>query len=462
MLSIPYVSRILDPEGIGKVSFIDSFTYYFVSIAEFGIMLYGIREVAKERGNHERLGQLVSELITLHVITSLCTMILYAVSVFILWNKIGDVRLIFFSVSFLVVNAFSCEWYFLGTEKFSFITLRILTARLLGLASIFLIIKRPDDYYIYYAIITASAILSHVWNIAILFREVRFSLRTVNWKRHLKFVWIIYLINLCYSVPLMLDNVVLRLVNTASAVGLYAFSVKVVRIGAALITDSFLVFFPRIVSLARDKHDHQLQQKLLLNIRIVILMSVPMGVGLWLVAHELTSVFFGSKFLQAAESLRLLAVYPFLKGFGLFLSNPVLIAHHKEKAYLRNLIAGVCLFIISAPFLGFYYSYSGACIALIFVEFVIVALNYLSAKKLLPDLRIFDSRTLLHALLGSSLFIPFIQFIKSEIISDFGKLVISLIGCSCIYMLFLFFVVKNNLARQVKYYLVDYFFKRTR
>ena len=86
MLSIPYVSRILDPEGIGKVSFIDSFTYYFVSIAEFGIMLYGIREVAKERGNHERLGQLVSELITLHVITSLCTMILYAVSVFILWT----------------------------------------------------------------------------------------------------------------------------------------------------------------------------------------------------------------------------------------------------------------------------------------------------------------------------------------------------------------------------------------
>ena len=250
LLSIPYVSRILNPEGIGKVSFIDSFTYYFVSIAEFGIMLHGIREVAKERSNDKRLSQLVSELITLHVITSSCTLILFAIGVFILWNKIGDVRVIFFSVSFLIVNAFTCEWYFLGTEKFSFITLRFLTARLLGLASIFLLVKRPDDYYIYYAIITGSAIVSHVWNYAILFREVRFSLRKVNWKKHLKFVWIIYLNNLFYSVPLMLDNVLLRLVNTASVVGLYAFSIKTVRVGAALITDSFLVFFPRVVSLA--------------------------------------------------------------------------------------------------------------------------------------------------------------------------------------------------------------------
>ena len=187
-----------------------------------------------------------------------------------------------------------------------------------------------------------------------------------------------------------------------------------------------------------------------------------MGVGLWLIADELTMVFFGNKFLQAAECLRLLSIYPFLKGLGIFLSNPVLIAHNKERIYLRNLIAGVCLFVILAPFLDFYYGYSGACIALIFVESLIVALNYLSVKKLLPGLKIFDNETLLHALLGSSLFVPFVRFIKSEIVSDFGKLGISLIGCSCIYILFLFFVVRNNFARLVKHYLVDYFFKRTK
>lgn len=462
LLSIPYVSRILDPEGVGKVSFIDSFTYYFVSIAEFGITLYGIREVAKEKSNPERVSKLVSELVTLHVITSSCALFLYAISVVILWSKIGDLRLIFFSISFLIVNAFTCEWYFLGTEKFSFITLRSLTARLLGLASIFLLIKRPNDYYIYYAIITESAILSHLWNNIVLFREIKFSLKTVSWKKHLRFVWIIYLVNLFYSVPLMLDNVLLRLVNTASAVGLYAFSVKVVRIGSALITDSFFVFFPRIVSLGTGRDEDQLQQKLLLNIRLVILMSVPMGVGLWLIADELTIVFFGNKFLKAAQCLRLLSIYPFLKGLGLFLSNPVLIAHHKERIYLRNLVLGICFFVILASFLGFYYSYSGACIALVSAELFIVVLNYFSAKKLLPGLRIFDSETLLHALLGSSLFIPFVLFIKLEMVSDLGRLIISFIGCFCIYTLFLFFVARNNFARQAKYHLFEYFFKKYR
>ena len=83
LVSIPYVSSILGPAGVGKVGFIDSFTYYFVTLAEFGIMVYGIREVARERNNPARLNEIVSELITLHIISSLCTMMLYTAGVIV-------------------------------------------------------------------------------------------------------------------------------------------------------------------------------------------------------------------------------------------------------------------------------------------------------------------------------------------------------------------------------------------
>jgi O-antigen/teichoic acid export membrane protein len=106
LISIPYISRVLDPAGIGKVSFIDSFTWYFISFAEFGIVTYGIREIAKNRNDPAFLKKLSAELLLLHMITSGVVLAVYLPVVFLLWHKIGDIRLLFFSLSFFVVNFF--------------------------------------------------------------------------------------------------------------------------------------------------------------------------------------------------------------------------------------------------------------------------------------------------------------------------------------------------------------------
>lgn len=459
LVSIPYVSRILDPEGIGRVSFIDSFTFYFVTMAEFGIMVYGIREVAKEKNDPGKLGKLVSELLTLHVIASLCTLVLYAMGVFLLWEKIGDTRLLLFSLSFFIINFFSCDWYFMGTEKFGFITLRTMIVRLLGLLSIFVLIQGPADYYVYYGIIVASAIAGTLWNNIILFRTVRFSFRDMNWKRHLRYVWVIYLINLFYSVPLMLDNVLLRMVATPSAVGLYAFSVKIVRTGITLLTDSFLVFLPRVVSLAKADDDRQVRQKLLINIRFIILFSVPMGMGLYLLSDELTKVFLGDKFLPVAGNLRLLSVYPFLKAVSLFLSNPVMIAHNKERNFLVNLIGGTILFVAIAVLLGYYYNDTGVCMALVIAESFMLVANYISVKKTLSYLPVFDLTTLWQALAGSLLFIPLIYFVKSGISTDWQRLVVGIVGCFLIYGVFLV-IIRNSFVMVIRNIAVRLFEKR--
>lgn len=84
LLSIPYISRVLDPAGIGEVSFIDSFTFYFISIAEFGIVVYGMREVARLKNEPVEKEKLVSELLFLHIISSSVTLVLYAIAVFYL------------------------------------------------------------------------------------------------------------------------------------------------------------------------------------------------------------------------------------------------------------------------------------------------------------------------------------------------------------------------------------------
>jgi len=460
LVSIPYISRVLDPDGIGRVGFMDSFTYYFVVLAEAGIMMYGIREVAKLRDQPEALRQLVAELLTLHLITSAIVIVFYLAGVWLLWEKIGDIRLLIFSLSFLAVNAFACEWYFIGQERFGYIAARSMLIRVTGLLSVFLLIHEPADYYIYYAIIASSAMIAGIWNVLILLRDTGYSWRQVQLVKHLRRVWVTYLISLLYSVPLMLDHVLLRLVSTATAVGFYSFSVRAVRVSATLVTDSFLVFFPRIVALGSQQAIDEVQQKLRLNLQFILLLALPMGMGLFLLADDIALYFFGNKFAGVGYNLRILAFFPLLKGFSLFLSNPILIAHHREINFLRNLVVSTALFVAAALIAGHYATDTGLCWTLLGAELLLILLNYQSVRRVLPQLPVMDMRTLMEGVGGILLFIPLILVLRRTGIEGWPFLLLAVVACKLIYFWFLIFVVRNTFAQRLWQLGISFFSKR--
>lgn len=67
LITFPYVSRILLPEGTGKVSFATSLISYFSMFAQLGIPTYGIRACAKVRDNREELTRTVQELLIINL-----------------------------------------------------------------------------------------------------------------------------------------------------------------------------------------------------------------------------------------------------------------------------------------------------------------------------------------------------------------------------------------------------------
>ena len=71
IITYPYVSRILQPEGIGTVSFANSVITYFSMFAQLGIPMYGIRACAKVRDDKEKLTRTVQEIMIINVITCL-------------------------------------------------------------------------------------------------------------------------------------------------------------------------------------------------------------------------------------------------------------------------------------------------------------------------------------------------------------------------------------------------------
>jgi O-antigen/teichoic acid export membrane protein len=450
LISIPYLSRVLDPSGVGKVSFIDSLAYFFVAIAEFGITVYGTREVARHREHSKELSKIISELLLLHVITSAVTVLIYSITLLFVYEKVHDWRLILFSLLFLIINAVSCEWFFLGTERFRYISSRSVFIRLIAVCAIFLFVRRREDYYIYYAIITASAISIAVLNISVLFKQYSIKLKDADWKHHIPYIWVTYIISLMTGILLYLDNVLLGLLSTAYAVGLYAFAMRIVRVSGNLISDPLQVFFPRIVNLIRNEKFVELQTALLRCVQLLTTFSVPLFVGTYLLADEIVQIILGPGFTGSANNLRILSIYPFLRSHNLFISRHILIAHGRENMALRSLGFGSIALIILIFVLAPDYKDIGVCIAVILSELTMLLVNYSFARSSARDIRFFDWKCFYKSVLSAVLFIPVVYAIKWKFSSNWIILSSSVIICVMLYVVLQVYVFRNIIILSLK------------
>ena len=68
LITFPYVSRVLGPDGTGRVGFATSLISYFLMLAQLGIPTYGIRACAKIRDNKTELTRTANELLMINLI----------------------------------------------------------------------------------------------------------------------------------------------------------------------------------------------------------------------------------------------------------------------------------------------------------------------------------------------------------------------------------------------------------
>ena len=80
VITFPYASRILLPEGIGKVNFANSIVSYFIIIAGLGIGTYATREAAKVRNDKTQLTKFSKEIFSINLIATVIAYILFFIA----------------------------------------------------------------------------------------------------------------------------------------------------------------------------------------------------------------------------------------------------------------------------------------------------------------------------------------------------------------------------------------------
>ena len=147
LITAPYISRILGPDGVGIYSYTTSIANYFAIFILLGVANYGARTIATHRNNNEECSKIYWSIFTFQSTCGLLIIFIYSAYVVIYGGEYSKAFLLqyFYLISVMLDNS----WYFAGTEQFKITVTRGMFIRCLEVVAIFSFVHSRNDFLWY-------------------------------------------------------------------------------------------------------------------------------------------------------------------------------------------------------------------------------------------------------------------------------------------------------------------------
>lgn len=383
LITFPYVSRILMPAGIGKVSFATSVITYFSIFAQLGIPTYGIRACAKVRDDYKKLSRVVHEIVVINLIMCAIAYIGFFLSLFTVPRLQQDKALFVIISATILLNAVGVEWLYKALEQYTYITVRSIIFKFISLVAMFALIHQKSDYIIYGGISIFAASASNILNFINLRKLISFRpVGNYNYKQHLKMILVFFVMSVATTIYTNLDTVMLGFMKTDDDVGYYNAAVKIKTILVSVVTSVSTVLLPR-ASYYVDKgliDDFLKITKKTLN--FIVLVALPLMLYFMLFARYGILFLSGAAYEGAIVPMQIIMPTLLFIGITNVLGIQIMIPLGKEKQVLYSeiigLIVNVAINIILIP----KYASAGASIGAVVAELSVLVWQYIDLRDL--------------------------------------------------------------------------------
>lgn len=389
IITYPYVSRILQPSGIGTVSFANSVITYFSMFAQLGVPTYGIRACAKVRDDKEKLSRTVQEIMLINIVTCIIVYLAFGCSLY--WiPQFREEKLLYIVMGSLILfNTIGVEWLYKGLEQYSYITMRSIVFKFIALIAMFLLIHEKEDYVIYGGITIFAAAGSNVLNFLNLRKYIYLHpVGTYNFRQHLKPISIFFAMSIATTVYTNMDNVMLGFMRGTTENGYYDAAVKIKNILVSFVTSLGTVLLPRVSYYIEVGEKEKFQQIAKKALNFVFLISVPMCIYFILFAKPSIDILSGSAFANAVFPMQL--IMPTLVFIGLtnIIGLQMLVPLGREEQVLYSEIVGAIVNIIVNSLLIPRMGAAGAAIGTVLAEISVFCVQVVAMRdQIIPVLK---------------------------------------------------------------------------
>lgn len=383
LVSSIYVSRILLPQGVGRVSLAQNVVSYFVLVAGLGLANYGTKEIGKRQNNKEETSRIFLELFIINFLSTLICSIIYYI-VILKSGYFANERPLYMAVGLsLIFNFIQIDWFYQGKEEFQYIAIRSTIVKIISLICMFVFIKDRKDVLIYAIIVVMATGFNYIFNVLKLKNYITISqsiIKKISLKRHIMPAVILLASTISIQLYTRIDTTMLGVLKNEISVGYYTYAIKiedmVVNLAVAVIT----ILLPRM-SLYYNTDKNKFNKLVDKANDIIAFVTIPLVIGTVLIADDIVIILFGEAFLPAANTIKILAPLFWIKSVGYLYGTQVLLTVDEEKKLLYSTIIGAVTNIIMNSFLIPRFSQNGAAFASTISELIVMCIQIVFARK---------------------------------------------------------------------------------
>ena len=444
-LTYPYVSRVLGVEKIGAVNFIDSVINYFIMLSMLGIVIVGIRDVARTRNDREELNRTFSSILFLNIAFTVVALGALGITYLLMPELQGHGGLVMIGVVKLIANVFLMDWFFKGIENFKIITIRTFIVRTIYVVCTFLFIHSPEDYAVYFALIAASVLLNAIANCMYMRKYVSLTFSNLNIRGLLPSILILGLYMFFGNFYSSFNTMVLGIECGDVEVGYFTTATKLYTIFLSLFSAFTSVMMPRMSSLLKENRLDEYRYMFQKSVSLLIAFCLPLVFLSIIQSGNIILLISGKGYEGAVVPMMICMPLLLVIGYSQILINQGLMPLGKDKAILTSSIIGglmalgLCFILIPR------YGSVGSAMLWVISE---ISVNVVAGYFVYRHIRIsFPIRQIGAALLWHSPLLVLLILLKE--IS--GEFLVNLIVASAITFAYCFtlqcFVIKNQTIR---------------
>ena len=377
-ITYPYVTRILGPEGVGRVTFASSIVEYFGMFASLGIPVYGIRAAANVRHDEKKLGRLVNELLLLNFVTALMSFTSLYICIAFVPRFSSDSLLYVILSSQLIFTTFGVEWLYKGIEEYAYITKRSLMFKVIAMVFMFLMVRDRDDYPLYALALVISNYLSLLINFFNVRKHADIS-EKINVRDvivHIKPVLVFFAMAAATLVYTNLDTVMLGLMKGDTEVGYYSSAVKIKGALTGVVCALGAVVLPRLTLYINSGDKKAFSDLIRKSVNVVFMMAIPFIVYFTMYVYDCIIFLSGVEFKPSIVPMVISMPIILLVGMSNVFGIQMLVPLGKEKYVVISEIAGGATDIILNALLIPSFGCRGAAIGTLAAEFVVMTVQF--------------------------------------------------------------------------------------
>ncbi|KRN45520.1 polysaccharide biosynthesis C-terminal domain-containing protein [Limosilactobacillus ingluviei] len=378
LITGPYISRVLGPNGVGINTYTYNIANWFVMIGSIGIAYYGNKQIASSRTDIQTLSINFFEIFIMKAITVAVSLVVYMIFIH---SEGKYFTYLLVQSAYLIAAAIDISWFFMGIEDFRKTVTRNFFIKIISLVLILTLVKSKGDLIIYISILSFSTLIGNLT----LWPFLRRNIVWVDWKslkpfRHFKGAVELFLPLVAIQLYTSLNKIILGALDSTVSAGFYDKSDSIVKMALTISTSLGTVMMPHAAKIFSEGNNKKVNDLLYKSFSFISCISFPLSFGLSAIALKFGSWFYGKGFDEVGKLMFIESILIVVISWAGVTGNQFLVPTNQVKKYSHSVFLGaivntvLCIPLVKS--IGIY----GALVAMIFSEISVTAYQVFSIR----------------------------------------------------------------------------------